>query len=85
MHTTMAGICALRKLRKAWQEDAGDAFPKAVLTELLVLYDVCKGLELNIFQIEDVLGRTGRQGIKDYLDSTVTPTEGLTSIELRAE
>jgi len=85
MHTTMAGICALRKLRKAWQEDAGDVFPEAVLTQLLVLYDVCKGLELNIFQIEDVLGRAGWQGIRDYLNTTVVPTGDLTSIELRPE
>ena len=81
----MAGLCALRKLRKAWQEDAGDVFPEAVLTQLLVLYDVCKGLELNIFQIEDVLGRAGWQGIKDYLNTTVVPTGDLTSIELRPE
>jgi hypothetical protein len=80
MHTTMTGICALQKLRQAWQEEAGDAFPEEFLTELLVLYDVCKGLELNVFQIEEILGRSGRQGLKDYLDSKVIPTGDLSRI-----
>lgn len=85
MLITMAGIGTLRSFRKAWQEDAGDAFPEAVLTELLVLYDVCKGLELNIFQIEDVLGQIGWQGIKDYFDTTVAPAGDLRLITLRPE
>ncbi len=81
MLTTTAGICALRKLRKEWEEDAGDAFPDAVLTELLVLHDVCKALELNVFQLEDILGQTARQGIKDYLATTVVPMGNLSLIE----
>lgn len=85
MLTTMAGICALRKLRQAWQEDAGDAFPDDVITELLVLYDVCKRLDLNIFQIEDVLGRAARQGINDYLNRLVVPTGESSLVELGPE
>ncbi|MEZ4711609.1 MAG: hypothetical protein R3A44_30725 [Caldilineaceae bacterium] len=71
MLTTVAGICALRKLRKAWQEDAGDSYPEAVMTELLVLYDVCSGLELNIFQKTDILGQIAWEGIQHHLDTPV--------------
>lgn len=56
MLISIKGLVALRQLRLQFQEAAGDDFPQAVLTEMLVLYDVCECLELNIFQARDVLG-----------------------------
>ncbi|MEM7132174.1 MAG: hypothetical protein AAF702_38060 [Chloroflexota bacterium] len=72
MHTTVAGISGLRSLRNQLQEDAGDAFPNAVLPEILTLYDVCHTLELNIFQVREVLGNTALQGIQYRLNTPVT-------------
>lgn len=71
MLSTVAVVCALRGLRLAWQKDAGDAFPQAVLTELLVLYDGGKLLELNIFQLNDVLGDEAKGFIKQHLNTYV--------------
>lgn len=84
MLTSVAGVCALRKLRRELQEDAGDDFPEAVLSELLVLYDVCKGLELNVFQIEDILGQTAWEGIKEFLDTSIVPADNLDLDSLRS-
>ncbi|MEZ4682053.1 MAG: hypothetical protein R2932_48390 [Caldilineaceae bacterium] len=74
MLSTIAVVCALRKLRLAWQEDAGDTFPQAVLTELLVLYDVGKLLDLNIFQLNDVLGDEAHASIKQHLNTYIFPS-----------
>jgi hypothetical protein len=74
MISTVAVVCALRGLRLAWEEDAGDEFPQAVLTELLVLYDVGKRLELNIFQLNDVLGDEACASIKHHLNTHIIPT-----------
>lgn len=46
MHVTMTGVLALEQLRAQLEEDAGADFPQDVRTELLVLYDVCRGLNL---------------------------------------
>ena len=73
MLSTVAVVCALRGLRLAWQNDAGDTFPQAVLTELLVLYDVGKLLELNIFQLNDVLGDEACACIKQHLNTYILP------------
>lgn len=83
MLTSVAGVCALRKLRRELQDDAGDDFPEAVLTELLVLYDVCKSLDLNVFQIEDILGQTAWEGVREYLDTSVVPADNLDLSKLR--
>lgn len=73
MLSTVAVVYALRKLRLAWQNDAGDAFPQGMLTELLVLYDVGKLLELNIFQLNGVLGDEACACIKQHLNTYVLP------------
>ena len=69
MFTTLRGVIALRQLRMELQEDAGSNFPNDVHKELLVLYDVCKSLDLNIFQAREVLGETGWQSVTDYINS----------------
>ena len=57
MRTDLNGLNALKRLRQEWQEDAGLAYPQEVLPQLLVLYDVCKGLDLNLFEAGAVLGQ----------------------------
>lgn len=68
MLITPTGILALRKLRQELQEEAGLDFPKGVIQEMLVLYDVCKYLELNLFQCKEVLGEFGWKSIHEYIN-----------------
>lgn len=63
------GIVALRQLRQELQEDAGLQFPQDVSREMLVLYDICKSLNLNIFQCKDVLGEPGWQYVHRYINT----------------
>lgn len=69
MQITTKGAVALKQLRQQLQEDAGQDFPEDVLTELLVLHDVCKSLDLNVFQTKEVLGEAGWQGVAAYINS----------------
>lgn len=71
MLTTMAGILALENLRAQMQEDAGDAFPHDLLPQLLVLYDVCRCLQLNIFHTREVMGDIGWIFVRAHLDAPV--------------
>jgi hypothetical protein len=69
MEVTMRGALALRQLRHELQDGAGDDFPDGVLTELLVLHDVCKSLGLHIFQAREVLGEVGWKCVADYINA----------------
>lgn len=69
MLITMAGLARLQALRQELQEDSGENFPHDVLTELLILYDVCKSLELNIFQAREVIGEVAWKHVISYLNS----------------
>lgn len=69
MRTDLNGLDALKHLRQAWQEDAGTAYPHDVLPQLLVLYDVCKGLDLNVFEATTVLGQVGLQAVKAHINA----------------
>jgi len=69
MRTDPQGINLLTRLREEWQEDAGEEYPNDVLPELLVLHDVCKALDLNIFQERDVLGTEGFQAVREHINS----------------
>lgn len=69
MEVTMKGAKALRHLRQKLQEDAGEDFPNGISRELLVLYDVCKFLDLNIFEAKDVLGECGWQYVASYINA----------------
>lgn len=71
METTVKGLFALRQLRRELQDDAGLDFPQATQKEMLILYDVCKGLDLNIFQCKEVLGEVGWCYIHNYLETPV--------------
>ncbi|MEZ4861227.1 MAG: hypothetical protein R3C14_07970 [Caldilineaceae bacterium] len=75
MEATMKGLCALRKLRQELQDDAGVEFPQAIHTEMLVLYDVCRCLDFNLFQCKAVLGEMGWRYINTYLGMHVTTIE----------
>lgn len=70
------GAKALRQLRIEHQESAGLDFPQACLTEMLFLYDVCKALEFNIFQVQYVMGEVAWKMVTDYINAPVGyPTE----------
>ena len=56
MFIDLRGVNALRQLRIDHQESAGLDFPEGCQAEMLLLYDVCKALGLNIFQSQEVLG-----------------------------
>lgn len=81
MFTNLRGVFALRQLRMELQEDAGSNFPNGVRTELLVLYDVCKSLDLNIFQAREVLGETGWQSVTDYINSPACESVDFEQVE----
>jgi hypothetical protein len=71
METTEKGLYAIRQLRCELQEEAGHDFPQALHTEMLVLYDVCRCLDLNIFQCQEVLGEVGWAYINGYLEQRI--------------
>lgn len=63
------GVVALTSLRKEWQKDAREEFPEGLSNQLLVLYDVCKLLELNIFQTQEVLSESGWRYVTTYINT----------------
>lgn len=65
------GVVALTNLRKEWQKDAGEEFPEGLSNQLLILYDVCKLLELNIFQIQEVLSEHGWRYVTAYINTPI--------------
>lgn len=69
MEVSMRGAIALRQLRHQFQDGAGEDFPEGVLTELLVLHDVCKSLDLNVFQAREVLGESGWRCVADHINA----------------
>ncbi len=71
MEATMKGLFALRQLRRELQDDAGLNFPQGVHTEMLVLYDVCRSLDLNLFQCRDILGEVGWAYVNGYLERRI--------------
>lgn len=70
MQITMRGVTALQHFRQQLQDDAGESFPHCVLTELLVLYDVCKCLEVNYFFTKDILGEIGLRHVTNYINTS---------------
>ncbi|MEM7134622.1 MAG: hypothetical protein AAF702_50635 [Chloroflexota bacterium] len=75
MHTDIRGIKALQQLRVDLQESAGLDFPVACLSELLILYDVCKYLELSIFQAQEILGAQGYACVTEHINSPIIVNE----------
>ena len=81
MFTNVRGIRALQQLRIEHQESAGLDFPQACLTEMLILYDVCKSLELSIFQAQEVLDAPACELVVNYLNGhDWFPTERATEL-----
>lgn len=74
MIINLRGIKALQQLRIEYQESAGLEFPASCLTEMLFLYDVCKSLELSLFQVQEVLGAPAWTMVRDYINSPVGVT-----------
>jgi hypothetical protein len=76
MIINLRGIKALQQLRIEYQESAGLEFPQSCLTEMLILYDVCRSLDLSLFQAQEVLGAAAWKMVTDYINSPVgNPTE----------
>jgi hypothetical protein len=76
MIISMRGVKALQQLRIEHQESAGLEFPHACLTEMLFLYDICKYLELSLFQAQEVLGLPAYTMVTTRINGVVgTPTE----------
>jgi hypothetical protein len=76
MIINLRGIRALQQLRIEHQESAGLDFPESCLTEMLFLYDVCKSLDLSLFQAREVLGALAWEMVTNYINSPVGfPTE----------
>ena len=72
----LRGIKALQQLRMEHQESAGLDFPSTCLTEMLFLYDVCKSLELSVFQAKEVLGAPAWKMVMDHINGPVgAPTQ----------
>ena len=68
MQMSPQSIDSLRQLRIELQEDAGKSYPNGVLRELLVLYDVCRCLELNIFLAKQIMGEVGWSYVVEYIN-----------------
>ena len=71
MIINLRGIKALQQLRIEHQESVGLDFPQGCLTEMLFLYDVCKSLELSIFQAQEVLGAPAWEMVTGHINSPV--------------
>lgn len=75
------GTIALQQLRIDLQESAGVDFPHACLTEMLLLYDACKYLELSVFQAQEILGVSAYQMVTAHINSPVGyPTDKARSL-----
>jgi len=71
MEVSIKGLFALRHLRRDLQDNAGLNFPQATHREMLILYDVCKGLDLNLFQCKEVLGEVAWRYVNNYLETPI--------------
>ena len=66
------GVIALRRLRLELQDSGGAAYPQALHTEMLVLYDVCRHLQMTIFQCREVLGEAGLDYVTRYMNGPMS-------------
>jgi hypothetical protein len=76
MITDLRGIKALQHLRLELEESAGSEFPNSCLPQMLMLYDVCKHLELPLHHAQGVLGASAFEMVTEYINGQVgLPTE----------
>ena len=78
-------VVAMRKIRLDLEEDAGSNFPEEVSRELLVLYDILKALEFNIFVMADVLGEQGLSFVQEYTNTPLGLTVNESVLPLLAQ
>jgi hypothetical protein len=70
------GVVALANLCQEWQKDAGTEFPECLSIQLLVLYDVCKSLNMNANQTKAVLSDAGLRYVEAYINTPIgTPIQ----------
>jgi len=67
----LRGVNALRQLRLELEESAGLDFPQGCLKEMLLLYDVCKSLEVSLFQARTILGAPAYNMVTDHINTPV--------------
>ena len=76
MITDLRGVKALQQLRLELEESAGPEFPDSCLPQMLMLYDVCKHLELPLYRAQGVLGASAYKMVTEYINGPVElPTE----------
>ena len=73
MLTSMDGVSALRELRLELEDSAQQEFPHALLSELLMLYDVCKALGMSSRLTRDILGTDGWTCVHNHLEVRFSP------------
>lgn len=73
MLTSNAGVSELVRIRKELETESGSDYPHSVLRELLVLYDACSALGMDMKRIEQVLGTVGLQKVRSHLEVRFKP------------
>jgi hypothetical protein len=71
MITDLRGIQALQRLRLEFEGSAGADFPQSCLKEMLVLYDVCKSLEVPLYHTQGVLGAPAYKMVTEHINSPI--------------
>ena len=67
----LRGIQALQQIRQELQESAGLDFPQSFLKEMLLLYDICKKLEIPLTHTRVVLGAPAYRMVTEYINSPI--------------
>jgi hypothetical protein len=67
----LRGVKALQELRMELQESAGLEFPNSCLSEMLLLYDVCKHLELPPYHTQGVLGAPAYKMVTEHINRPI--------------
>lgn len=80
MLTSNAGVSELARIRQELETESGSDYPHTVLRELLVLYDACGALGLDMRRIEQVLGTVGLQNVKSHLEVRFKPRPAAYSV-----
>ena len=73
MITDLRGVKALQHLRLELEESAGSKFPDSCLPQMLMLYDICRHLELPLHHAQGVLGSSAFKMVTAYINVPVGP------------
>jgi hypothetical protein len=74
MITDLRGVKALQQLRLELEESAGQEFPESCLPQMLLLYDVCKHLEIPLHHAQGVLGSSAYKMVTDHINRPIGST-----------